>query len=329
MEYRVCGRTSLTTSVIGLGTWPIGGLRYGPSDDREAVRTIHAAVDAGITCIDTAPSYGNGHAEELVGRALSGRRDRAVLVTKGGLVWDERGRVLGRDSRPQTLRAQLAASLERMRTDYVDLYLVHWPDPRTPVHETMTALEACVRDGMTRYIGVSNFTGTQLRACAAALREVPLTVNQVSLSLFDRRWARDVTGTCVSLGVGLMAYGPLAHGLLAGTVTASTVFEESDWRKDGVLFGQPLLTPDNLPRNLAVVERLTIIAGRRGLTLPQLALAWVLAQEAVAVALVGARTPQEITEAAGAATVRLDQETLREIEETMQGAAGLSDVMPA
>lgn len=112
-------------------------------------------------------------------------------------------------------------------------------------------------------------------------------------------------------------------------MTASTVFEESDWRKDGVLFGQPLLTPDNLAQNLAVVERLTIIAGRRGLTLPQLALAWVLAQEAVAVALVGARTPGEIAEAAGAATARLDQETLREIEKTMQGAAGLSDVMPA
>lgn len=328
MEYRACGAGGLLTSVVGLGTWPVGGMRYGPTDDRTALWTIHAALDRGITCIDTAPSYGNGHAEELVGTALRDRRSQAVLVTKGGLLWDEGGRVVGRDGRASTLRSQLEASLGRLRTEYVDLYLVHWPDPKTPFEETMGALEGIVRAGLARHVGVSNFTGAQLRLCASLLREVPLAADQVSLSVFDRRWIRDVFPVCRELGIGVMAYGPLAHGLLTGTITASTTFDESDWRRGGTLFGQALLTPENRTRNLLVVEQVRSIAQRRGLTLPQLALAWVLAQDTVAVALVGARTPEEIDEAAGAAAVRLDDALLREIDAVMHGAAGLSDTLP-
>jgi aryl-alcohol dehydrogenase-like predicted oxidoreductase len=328
VESRTFGESALRVSVIGLGTWPIGGARYGPSDDRDAVHTIAAALDAGVTCFDTAPSYGDGHAEELLGRALGARRREAVVVTKGGLVWNEQSQVLGRDSRPDTLAGHIAASLKRLATDYVDLYLVHWPDPNVPFDDVMAALEGFVRTGKARFVGVSNFTGVQLRACAPVLRGARLAANQISVSLFDQRWARDVFPACTELGIGVMAYGPLAHGLLTGTLTRGTVFDDSNWRKSGMLFGQALLTPGNVERNLDVVDRLSAVASRCGVTLPQLAIAWVLSRPPVTVALVGARTPKEIADAAGASRVRLSEAVLREIETIMQDASGLSAALP-
>jgi aryl-alcohol dehydrogenase-like predicted oxidoreductase len=328
MERRAFGTTALTVSTIGLGTWPIGGARYGPSDDRAALDAIRAALECGVTCFDTAPSYGNGHAEEVLGRGLGSRRTDVVIVTKGGLIWDAKSVVTGRDSGQRNLASQIDASLKRLRTDYVDLYLIHWPDPNTPIEETAAALEQFVRAGKTRYVGVSNFHAAQLRASAAALRGVPLATSQVGFSLFDERWARETFATCQALGTGVMAYGPLAHGLLTGTLTRSTVFDPTDWRAGGTLFGQPLLASDHLDRNLAVVDRLATVAQRRGVTLPQLALAWVLAHPPVTVALVGARTPREITEAAGASEVRLADEVMQEIGLIMRDAAGLSTVLP-
>lgn len=328
MKYRRFGTTSLTASVIGFGTWPIGGARYGPSDDGAAIRAIRAALDLGITCFDTAPSYGNGHAEELLGKALAERRAETVVVTKGGLIWDEKSVVTGRDGSRRRLEAQIDASLKRLDMDYVDLYRIHWPDLNTAFEETMGALEAFIRAGKARSAGVSNFSGDQLRACAAAMREVPLAADQVGFSLFDRRWARDIFPVCLSLGIGVMAYGPLAHGLLTGTFTRATTFDPPDWRAGGTAFGQALFTPGNFERNLAVVERLKQIARRRGVTLPQLALAWVLPHSPVTVALVGARLPDEITEAAAAAGVRLSEELLVEIDAVMGDAAGLSAALP-
>jgi len=328
MEHRAFGRTPLTISTIGLGTWPIGGARYGPSDDGDALDAIRAACDAGITCFDTAPSYGNGHAEELLGRGLGRRRADVANVTKGGLVWDAKGAVTGRDSSRRNLELQIDASLRRLGTEHVDVYLIHWPDPNTPIEEAAGALEQFVRTGKARYVGVSNFHAAQLRACAAALGEVPLAASQVGFSLFDRRWARETFAVCETLGTGVMAYGPLAHGLLTGALTRSTVFDQADWRAPGTLFGQPLLTPEHLDRNLAVVDRLAAIAHRRGVTLPQLALAWVLSHPIVTVALVGARTPKEITEAAGASGMRLEDEVRREIELIMRDAAGLQTTLP-
>ncbi len=328
MERRAFGATDLRVSAIGLGTWPLGGARYGPSDDGDARRGIRAALDLGVTCFDTAPSYGNGHAEALLGETLGARRSGVAVVTKGGLVWNERSEVVGRDSSRRTLEAQIEASLRRLRTDYIDLYLIHWPDPNTPIDEAAGTLESFVRAGKARYIGVSNFQAPQLRAVAAALRHVPLAASQVGFSLFDGRWARETFEACRSLGVGVMAYGPLAHGLLAGAITRATVFEPTDWRAAGVMFGQPLLTPEHRERNLAVVERLTALATGLRLTLPQLALAWVLAHPPVTVALVGARTPHEIEAAAGATGVSLGDEVMGEIAAIMQHAAGLSTELP-
>lgn len=328
MEHRRFGRTDLDVSAIGFGTWPIGGTRYGASDDADAVRAIQSALDAGITCFDTAPSYGAGHAEELLGQALGARRHEAVIVSKGGLIWNEGGYVLGRDSSRARLTALIDESLQRLGTDYLDLYLIHWPDLDTPFAETMDALADLVRAGKTRYVGVSNFTGAQVRTVAAALTDVPLAANQVGFNLFDRRWQRDAFATCAELGVGVMAYGPLAHGLLTGTFTPEMTFAETDWRAAGTIFGQPLLAPGNFQRNIAVVERLRAFASARGISVPQLALAWVLAHEPVSVALVGARTEREIAEGAAATRFPLAAVDLDAIEAMMQDAAGMTDTLP-
>lgn len=328
MEYRRFGSADLTASAIGFGTWPIGGARYGASDDASAIRAMQTALDLGITCFDTAPSYGNGHAEELVAKALSSRRHSAIIVTKGGLIWNEASYVIGRNSHRQYLETVLTDSLRRLGTDYVDLYLIHWPDPNTPLDDVAETLEMFVASGKARAIGVSNFTGEQVRTLASSLRTTSLVANQVSLSLFDRRWAEASFDACQELGIGVMAYGPLAHGLLAGSITRETVFDATDWRAAGVIFGQPLLTPENRPHNHSVVDRLTEVAAAKGITLAQLAIAWVLHHSPVAVALVGARTEQEIAEAACAANVKLSDADLAGIDEIMTHAAGMTNELP-
>lgn len=323
MQYRPVGSSGIKVSVIGLGTWPMGGARYGASDDANATRTIAAALDAGITCFDTAPSYGNGHAEELIGNALSGRRDEVVLVTKGGLVWNEKSEVLGQDGRLDRLTQGLDDSLRRLRTDHVDIFLIHWPDRTLPARETAFALQQLLESGRTFHVGVSNYTGEEFDALQAALGETPLVLNQVSYHLFDQRWAKSSFTTVRQHGAGVMAYGSLAHGLLTGTITSDTRFDATDWRASGVIFGQPLLTPANREANLEVVRQLGEIGASLGLSLPQLALAWVLANPAVSVSLVGARTPAEIEEAASAASATLDASALEAIDGIMAGAAGI------
>jgi aryl-alcohol dehydrogenase-like predicted oxidoreductase len=317
----------VTGSVVGFGTWPIGGARYGKSDDAEAIAALQRALDLGVTLFDTAPSYGNGHAEELLGRALGGRRAEATIVTKGGLVWNEASQVLGRDSRRERLFEVLDESLRRLRTDHVDLYLIHWPDPGTPLTEVAASLEAIAASGKARAVGVSNFKAAQLRDLAEALAPGTIVANQISFSLFDRRWARDTFDTCNELGIDVMAYGPLAHGLLAGAITGETVFDPADWRASGVIFGQPLLTPENRRVNLAVVARLREFAEARGWTLAQLAIAWVTHQRPVATALVGARTTAEIEDCAGAGSISLSAAEMQELETIMADAVGMTDVM--
>jgi aryl-alcohol dehydrogenase-like predicted oxidoreductase len=328
MQYRQFGKSEITTSVIGLGTWPMGGARYGAVDDAEAIRAIEAALSAGITCFDTAPNYGNGHAEDLLGQGLGDRRKDALIVTKGGLIWDEKSYVHGHNSDAAWLETNLEASLRRLRTDYVDLFLIHWPDLDRPLEEVAPTLDHLVQSGKTRAVGVSNFTGEQLRTLSAALTTTSLVTDQLSYHLFDQRWARSAFDTSRELGIGVMAYGPLAHGLLAGAITRKTVFAPDDWRASGMIFGQALLTPENRDHNLDLVDQLKEVAAGLGITLPQLALAWVLAHVPVSVALVGARNEAEIQDGAAAADVCLNEDVLEKIDGIMAEAAGLSDVLP-
>jgi len=323
VDTRAWGTSGLHTTPIGFGTWPIGGTSvkegYGGVDDQEAIAAIHRALDLGVTCFDTAPAYGLGRAETLLGTALGPRRKDTILVTKCGIPFDQSAGRFGRDATHDHIIASAETSLRALQTDYLDILLIHWPDVNTPAAETMGALNELRAAGKVRHVGVSNFSNAQLADC---LQYGPLACNQVGYNLFDRRREAETFPYCQAHGIGIMAYGPLAHGLLTGTFTAATTFGERDWRASGNAFGLPLFAPDNLPRNVAVADALQTFAAAHGHTVAQLALAWVLRHPAISVALVGARTATEIATALPAADWQLSDDDAATIAHIMQGAAG-------
>jgi aryl-alcohol dehydrogenase-like predicted oxidoreductase len=325
MDYRRMGASALEVSAIGFGCWELGGTNYGAIDEAAAIAAIHRAIDLGVTLFDTAPGYGLGHSEEVLGRALGPRRRHVVLVSKTAVSWDPVTFTRKMDSRYSTVKQIAEQSLRRLGTDHLDLLLIHWPDVDTPLEETMRALNDLVGEGKTRYIGVSNFTAYELQECR---RSAPICANQVGYNLFDRRWEREMFPTAQELGIGVMAYGPMAHGLLTGTMGRNTAFDPTDWRASGVIFGQRLFSPEHLPRNLDIVEQLKSVAARLDTTLPRLALAWALHHPAVSVALSGCRTTSEIEENVRALEVTLSHEVLDEIDQIMAGAAGQVDEVP-
>ncbi|MCA1644248.1 MAG: aldo/keto reductase [Chloroflexi bacterium] len=324
MEQRALGNTGLTVSAIGFGCWEMGNPGYGGSDDNEMVAAVNHAIDLGVTVFDTAPNYGFGGSEEVLGRGLGRRRQEVILVSKVGITWDPVTFTAKFDGRYSTIKRTNEESLRRLGTDFLDLVLLHWPDPETPIDESMRALEELRAEGKARHVGVSNSSAYELRE---ARRYAPVCANQVGYNLFDRRWEREMFATAQELGVGIMAYGPMAHGLLTGTLPRQNAFDERDWRRQGDVFGQRLFGP-NLDRNLDVVDQLRTIADRVGTTLPLLALAWVVRHPAVSVALSGCRTPREIEENVGALDVRLDARVLADIDRVMVGAVGQTDVVP-
>jgi aryl-alcohol dehydrogenase-like predicted oxidoreductase len=303
----------------------MSGDRYGRIDDSEAVRTIHSALEQGITSFDTAPGYGSGHAEETLGAALVGRRDQAIITTKCGIVpsSSHTGQP-GRDASRASILREIDDSLRRLKTDHVDVYLVHWPDPETPLEETMGALDEIQRAGKTRLVGVSNFDVELLEQCRK-MRSIDVV--QVGYNLFDRRQEAEVFPYCQTNGIGVMAYGSLAYGLLTGAFTEDTTFEPNDWRANGVAFGQPILGGDNFRHNVRLVQQLRDeVAVPLGLTVAQLALAWVVRNPIVTTAMVGARVPAEIQENVGAANVELSDADAARIEAIMDDARGRINV---
>ncbi|MGH7400230.1 MAG: aldo/keto reductase [Candidatus Rokuibacteriota bacterium] len=322
MRYRPFGRTGLQVSVVGFGCWPMAGDRYGAIEDDEAMKAIHRALDRGVNCVDTAPAYGAGHSEEVVARALEGRRKDVVLVTKCGVKVPPPGQPgpLRDASRANILR-EVDASLTRLRTDWVDVLLVHWPDPATPVEESMRALEEVVASGRARFVGVSNFTGAMLTECMGARR---VDVSQVGYHMLDRRQEQETFPYCRAEGIAVMGYGSLGHGLLTGAFTATTAFDPArDWRAGGVAFGQPIFRGENLRTNVGVVERLRReVAEPRGVPLSQIALAWVLANPAISTALVGARTPAEVDANDAGAELELSAAERATIDRILGGVAG-------
>jgi aryl-alcohol dehydrogenase-like predicted oxidoreductase len=235
------------------------------------------------------------------------------VVTKFGIGYQDREK--GRDSRRSQALEAIERSLKFLETDYIDVYLVHWPDVNTPFEETMLALEEIVQAGKARFVGVSNFRPEQLQACMAARR---VDVGQYGYHLFDRRMEPDIFSYCGEHGIGMMAYGSLAHGLLTGAFTPETTFVESDWRSRGGLFGLRLFAPENFATNLAVVEDLKQIAARHERSIADLALRWVLTNPVVSVALVGFRRPEEVEANMGALGWSLSPVDLAEIEAVFQ-----------
>jgi aryl-alcohol dehydrogenase-like predicted oxidoreductase len=290
MEQRKLG--GLTTSALGLGCMGFSQA-YGPADDDQSVRTIRAALDLGVTMIDTAMSYGRGHNERLVGRAIAGRRPQVHLATKFGIVRGEDGVRL--DGRPAHVRDYCEESLRRLGVDTIDLYYLHRVDPAVPVAETVGAMAELVREGKVRELGLSEVNPGQLEQAVAVH---PIAAVQFEWSLSWREPETDVVPAARRLGVGLVPYSPLGRGLLTGTLPPS--YGEGDFRRD-----DPRFAGENLTGNLALVRQLAELAADHGITVGQLALAWLLAQGTDVVPIPGTRSPARIAENAAAAQVRL------------------------
>ena len=300
MRKRMFGNSGLETSVIGYGGWPMGRGMYGDFDDDEAIRAARASYEEGVTLFDPAAVYGWGYGENLMGKALKGIRENVVLVTKGAREWvrdnpDRRSATVS-DSDPKRLLTSIDESLKRLQTDYIDLFLIHWPDHNRAFSEPMDALEKAKAAGKIRYTGVSNFS---VEMMAESRDSSPIVTNQIGYHIFDRRPEAEVMPFVKENGMGIMAYGSLSHGLLTGTWDADKTFSEDDWRRGGANFGINSWGPENLAANVAVVEKLKVIAADHGKTIPQLAIAWVLANETVSVALAGSVTPGEATDNIG------------------------------
>ena len=293
MRYRKFGDSDLETSVVGFGGWPMGRGHYGSFDEQQVIQAIHKSIDLGVTLFDTAAVYGWGEGEKLLGRAIEGKRQDIVLVSKGGIPWDQPGGRSGRDSSRESLTKSLDESLARLNTDYLDLYLIHWPDESRPMSEPMEAFAEFQQQGKIKYGGVSNFSPQQMADC---LEVFPIVTNQVGYHLFDVRPEPEIIPFCRDNGMGIMAYGSLAHGLLTGTMTPDTTFEDDDWRRSLMAFGQPIFEGQHFLDNLDKVDALKEMAADRGLTVAQLALAWVTSESTVSVGLVGTRRPEEMEE---------------------------------
>jgi aryl-alcohol dehydrogenase-like predicted oxidoreductase len=321
MKRTKLGRTDLDVSRICFGTWQFGG-DWGSLDEQENVAAMRRALELGVNFFDTAQAYGFGASEQLLGEALGdelrSRRDDIVIATKGGLRMSDDGLV--RDSSREWLRQGVEDSLGYLGVDHIDLYQVHWPDRDTPFEETGSALAELVQEGKIRHVGVSNFDVEEMRGLES---EVAVETLQPPYHLFRRDIEADVLPYCREHDVGVLVYGPLAHGLLSGKFDRDTELEADDWRASSDLF-----QGENFERNLDVVEELGSLAEELGHTVAQLAVAWTLAQPGVHVAIAGARRPDHIEGTAPAADIQLSDEDLDRIESIMEGAVSVAGPTP-
>jgi aryl-alcohol dehydrogenase-like predicted oxidoreductase len=313
MEQRPFGSTGLEVGAVGFGCWEVGG-GYGEADEAAFATAVGRALDLGINCFDTAEGYGMGASEQALGRALGRRRDEAVIVSKFGMAYRDKPNM--RDSSRERALASIDKCLKNLGTDYVDVYLVHWPDPLTSFEETFTALDDIVREGKARFVGVSNFRLEQIKECMAIRR---VDVVQYGYNLFDRRMQREILPYCAENGVGFMAYGSLAYGLLTGTFTEDHDFGSADWRARQGKMGaikmfEALFGPESFPNNVRAVDELKTIAARYDRSLPQLALRWTTSNPAVSTSLVGCRNVDELEDNAGATDFTISDADLAEID---------------
>ncbi|MFQ5931116.1 MAG: aldo/keto reductase [Nitrospiraceae bacterium] len=308
MEYHQLGETGLMASVIGVGTWVMGGWMWGGAEDLDSLATLRRAIELGINLIDTAPIYGHGRSEELVGKAVaeSGRRESVVLATKVGLAWNREKTRVWRNSSQSHITREIDDSLRRLRTDWIDIYQVHWPDTKVPFEETMDALLDLQRLDKIRFIGLSNFTIDQIERCRAV---GPVHVLQPPYNLFEREIEDRELAYCRDHRIGTLIYGPLCRGLLSGKYRGAETFTSGDIRQL-----DPKFQGDRFRTYVACVERLKEFAVRRGKTVGQLAIRWCLEQPGVSVALCGARHPDQLDENAGAAGWSLSADDLDEID---------------
>lgn len=313
MEYRAFGQTGIQISAIGVGCWEIGG-GYGSIEETEFIKAVHRALDLGINCFDTAQAYGFGASEKSLAKALGSRRKEAVITTKFGVGYKEAPNF--RDSSRKRIMESIESSLTALNTDYVDVYMVHWPDVNTPFEETLRALDELVQQGKVRAVGISNFRPSQIETSMKTRR---VDVAQYCWNMFDRRMQKEIFPYCREQNIGVMAYGSLAYGLLTGIFTEDTNFESDDWRArrgrmGGINLFQHLFGPDYFPKNVRVVEELKGMAKRYGKSLPQFALRWTLSNPVVSTALVGCRNSAEVDDNVGALGWSITEADMKEID---------------
>jgi aryl-alcohol dehydrogenase-like predicted oxidoreductase len=295
-------------SAIGLGCMPMSG-SYGDADDADGIATIHRAVELGITLLDTADVYGVGHNEELVGRALAGRRDEVVLATKFGNVRDaSSGRFIRIDGRPEYVREACEASLKRLGVETIDLYQQHRVDPDTPIEETVGAMKELIDEGKIRYIGLSEAQAPDLRRAAAVH---PISSLQSEYSLLERGVEDEILATCEELGIGFLAFAPLVRGLLAGSLTPDRELDDGDFRR-GPQF--PRVSPEHLSANAPLASVVADIAAAHDATSAQVALAWLLGRGEMVVPIPGTKRTGYVEDNAGAPEVALTDDDLKRLD---------------
>jgi aryl-alcohol dehydrogenase-like predicted oxidoreductase len=314
METRTLGPDGPAVSALGLGCMGMSDF-YGKRDEAEAIRTIHRALDLGVTMLDTADMYGPYTNEQLVGRAIAGRREEAFVATKFGIVRDpENPRARGIDGTPEYIRSAVEGSLRRLGLDHIDLYYQHRVDRSTPIEETVGALGELVQAGKVRYLGLSEASPQTIRRAHA---EHPITAVQSEYSLWTREPEDEVLGTLRELGIGFVAYSPLGRGFLSGAIRSVDDLDADDYRRFS-----PRFQGENFARNLELVARVEELAREKGVTAGQLALAWVLAQEQWIVPIPGTKRVAYLEENVRAAEVALTPEDLRRIADALPEAAG-------
>lgn len=302
MEIRQFGASGIEASVVGLGTWAIGGWMWGGADERDSVAAIQASIDEGVSLIDTAPAYGFGRSEEVVAKGIAGRRDQVVLSTKCGLVWDGSGRgnhffdaeghAVHRYLGSESIRREVEASLRRLGTDHIDIYVTHWQDPTTPIEETMGALTALRDEGKIRAIAASNASRADV---LEYVKQGRLDGVQEQYSALDRELDDELRPLCLDEGVSIMSYSSLALGILSGKIGPERTFEGDDLRLDN-----PRFSVENRAKVAEMLAQLEPLRADLGLTTAQLVIGWTVAQPGITYALCGARTPSHAVENAKA-----------------------------
>jgi aryl-alcohol dehydrogenase-like predicted oxidoreductase len=325
MEHRKLGETDLSVSVITFGAWAAGGWMWGGNDDKEAVAAMRTAYDLGVTSIDTAPAYGQGKSEELVGEAIKHlQRDKVQLLTKFGLRWDlakgkfffkskdndgkdiDIHRYAGRDSVIQ----ECENSLKRLGTDYIDLFQIHWPDETTPIDETMEALLRLKEQGKIREAGVSNYDAAQMKT---AEKTIKLASNQVPFSMVNRGIEKELIPYCIEHKKAILAYSPMEGGLLTGKIKPGHKFGEGDHRQ-----GNKYFKDDNVNRTNAFLQKIKPLADEKHASLGQLVIRWTIDHPGITIALVGARNPEQATQNAKAFDVKLSKEEIKFIDDELE-----------
>ncbi|PKL39107.1 MAG: aldo/keto reductase [Spirochaetae bacterium HGW-Spirochaetae-1] len=304
MDMMQLGKSDLLVSRIILGTWATGGENWGPFNEEDAVQAVQAALDGGINTIDTAPAYGVGRAEELLGRLLEGKRQNIVIATKGGLNMSKR---FPKDLSPQFLEEDLHNSLRRLRTDYIDLYQCHWPDPATPLEDTLAAMVRFREQGKIRHIGLCNYGREELMA---AMKLAPIVSLQPQYSLLKRDIEEEIIGTCIDTGTDIISYGSLGAGMLTGKYSKPGAFEKTDVRS----FFYKHFKARYWPAISDLLETMKIMAAGRNASPGNIALAWILSRRGISAAIVGARNSSQVQDNLLSLAVQLTDDEIGELD---------------